>query len=142
MGAAGLVARHVTTRSPRAPRYRREPPPCASSPMQYSHTIRKIMSRQRFIELATDLCALAQLPEPERLLEGNAIEVNGVDFYLGYDEETAPGQLVVYCDFGAPPKERLLDVYEALLEANMVVYGNNSPAFMLSPDKRVAFGYQ
>lgn len=100
------------------------------------------MSRQRFIELATDLCALAQLPEPERLLEGNAIEVNGVDFYLGYDEETAPGQLVVYCDFGAPPKERLLDVYEALLEANMVVYGNNSPAFMLSPDKRVAFGYQ
>lgn len=100
------------------------------------------MSRQRFIELATDLCALAQLPEPERLLEGNAIEVNGVDFYLGYDEETAPGQLVVYCDFGVPPKERLLDVYEALLEANMVVYGNNSPAFMLSPDKRVAFGYQ
>jgi len=100
------------------------------------------MSRQRFIELATDLCALAQLQEPERLLEGNAIEVNGVDFYLGYDEETAPGQLVVYCDFGAPPKERLLDVYEALLEANMVVYGNNSPAFMLSPDKRVAFGYQ
>lgn len=69
------------------------------------------------------------------------MEIDGVDFYLSHKEETDPEVLVVYCNFGAPKKDRLLDVYRALLEANMVIYGSNSPAFMLSPTGNVALAY-
>lgn len=100
------------------------------------------MSRSRFIDLANDFCALANLDQPALLVEGHAVAVDGIDFFLQYDEEYAPEHLVVYCDFGMPPAGRLLEAYEALLETNMIVYGANSPAFMLGPDKAVVFGYQ
>lgn len=100
------------------------------------------MSRSRFIDLANDFCALAKLDQPALLVEGNAIEVDGVDFFLQYDEEYSPDHVMVYCDFGVPPQEHLLAAYEALLETNMIIYGANCPSFMLGPDKRVSFGYQ
>ncbi|MPS30696.1 CesT family type III secretion system chaperone [Pigmentiphaga sp.] len=100
------------------------------------------MSRNRFIDLVNEFCALARLDQPAQLAEGHAVEVDGVDFIFQYDEEYAPEHVMLYCDFGVPPEERLLDVYEALLETNMIVYGASSPAFMLGPDKRVTFGYQ
>lgn len=100
------------------------------------------MSRTRFINLANEFCALAGVDQPALMVQGHAIEVDGVDFHLQYDEEFSPDHVVVYCDFGAPPAARLLEAYAALLETNMIVYGANSPAFMLGPDKRVVFGYQ
>lgn len=100
------------------------------------------MSRNRFIDLVNEFCALVGLDQPELLARGNSVEVDGVDFVFQYDEEYAPEHVMLYCDFGVPPEERLLDVYEALLETNMIVYGGSSPAFMLGPDKRVTFAYQ
>ncbi|TWC67344.1 CesT family type III secretion system chaperone [Herbaspirillum sp. SJZ099] len=100
------------------------------------------MSRSRFIELTNDFCAIANIDQPELMVQGNAIEVDGIDFFVQYDEEFAPDHLIVYCDFGMPPQERLLDAYQALLETNMLIYAANSPAFMLGPDRRVTFGYQ
>lgn len=100
------------------------------------------MSRSRFIDLVNEFCVLAQLDEPALLVGGSAIQVGGVDFIIQYDEEHSPEHLIVYCDFGHPPADRLLDAYEALLETNMVIYGASSPSFMLGPDKRVTFGYQ
>lgn len=99
------------------------------------------MSNALFVQLGDKFCQLAGLPEPNRLLEGNAVEVDGVDFYMVYDEEGEPDHLVVYADFGTPPAERRLDVYEALLEVNMAMYGSHPPVFMLSPDKHVALAY-
>jgi len=99
------------------------------------------MSRSRFIDLANAFCLLAKIDQPTALVEGNAIEVDGVDFFLQYDEQLAPEHLVLYCDFGFPPAARLLDAYQALLETNMIVYGANAPAFMLGPDRQVVFGY-
>jgi hypothetical protein len=99
------------------------------------------MSRTRFIDLANEFCALNNVAQPKLLVECHPIEVEGVDFFLQYDEQFSPEHLVVYCDFGLPPAERLLDAYRALLETNMIVYGAGSPAFMLGPDKRVLFGY-
>ncbi len=100
------------------------------------------MSKSRFIDLAHDFCSLAKLDQPALLMEGKAIEVDGIDFFLQYDEEYSPDHVMVYCDFGVPPSARLLQAYEALLETNMIIYGANCPAFMLGPDKRVSFGYQ
>lgn len=99
------------------------------------------MSNALFVQLGEKFCQLAGLPEPQRLLEGSAVEVDGVDFYLVYDEEDEPDHLIVYADFGAPPAERRLDAYEALLEVNMAMYGSHPPAFMLSPGKQVALAY-
>lgn len=100
------------------------------------------MSRHRFIDLANEFCALANIDQPALLLEGKPIEVDGVDFFLQYDEQFSPEHLVLYCDFGRPPAERVLEAYQVLLEANMIVYAAGSPSFMLSPDQRVVFGYQ
>src|SRR5450830_538609 len=99
------------------------------------------MSKEKFIALAADFCTLSHLPEPQRLLEGNPIEVDGVDFYLAYDEDEQPDHVMVYCDFGTPPPERLLAAYQILLEMNMTIYGGNAPSFMLSPTQRVSLGY-
>lgn len=99
------------------------------------------MSKEHYVDLMTRFCHLVKLEGPEKIFEGNAIEINGVDFYLGYNQETDPEVVVVYADFGIPPQERLLDAYEALLEANMAIYGSNSPAFMLSPGKSVTLAY-
>lgn len=100
------------------------------------------MSRQRFINLAKDFCTLARLEQHELLLQGYAVEVEGIDFHLEYDEDTAPDHLMVYCDFGEAPAERLAESYAALLEANMVIYSQLAPTFMLAPDRRVALGYR
>ncbi len=100
------------------------------------------MSRSRFIELTNDFCELAHVDQPELMVQGNAIAVDGVDFFVQYDEELSPDHLIVYCDFGEPPPARRLEAYQALLETNMLVYAANSPAFMLGPDQRVVFGYQ
>lgn len=100
------------------------------------------MSRSRFIDLANEFCTLANVDQPAALAAGNPIEVDGVDFFLQYDEELSPEHVVVYCDFGTPPAARLLDAYTALLETNMIVYGANAPSFMLGPDRHVIFGYQ
>jgi len=99
------------------------------------------MSKELYVDLMTNFCKLVKLDGPEKIFEGNVIEIDGVDFYLGYNQETDPEIVVVYADFGTPAQERLLDAYEALLEANMAIYGSNSPAFMLSPDKRVTLAY-
>jgi len=99
------------------------------------------MSKEMFVELANGFCRLANLAEPERLMAGNAIEMDGVNFYLGYDEDAEPAHIVIYCDFGRPPQDRLLKAYETLLEFNLAMYGSHSPAFMLSPSKAVTLGY-
>ena len=99
------------------------------------------MSKERYVELVTKFCKLVNLDQPENILAGNAVEIDGVDFYLSHKEETDPEVLIIYCDFGSPKKDRLLDVYRALLEANMTIYGSNSPAFMLSPTGNVALAY-
>jgi len=99
------------------------------------------MSKQKFIELASGFCEMARLPEPERLLQGDAIEVDGISFQLAYDEEEQPDHVVIYCDFGTPPEDQLLDAYRVLLEMNMSMYGGNAPAFMLAPSQRVALAY-
>ena len=74
------------------------------------------MSRSRFIDLANAFCTLANIDQPASIVEGNAIEVDGVDFFLQYDEQFSPDHLMVYCDFGNPPAGRLLEAYQALLE--------------------------
>lgn len=99
------------------------------------------MSKTLFVELADKFCQLARLPETIRLLEGNAVVVDDVDFYLSYNEKEEPDCVVIYADFGAPPEALRLDAYEALLEVNMAMYGSHPPVFMLSQSKQVALAY-
>jgi hypothetical protein len=97
------------------------------------------MSKDSFVTLADQFCKLAILPQAEHLLEGYAVEIDGVDFYLSYQEEL--DNLIIHADFGAPPAALRLAAYEALLEVNMAMYGTHPPVFMLSPAKQVALAY-
>jgi hypothetical protein len=100
------------------------------------------MSRNRFIDLANALCVLANVDPPALPTDGGAIAVDGVDFFVQYDENIAFEHLLVYCEFGLPPASRLVDGYEALLVANLLVHGAANPSFMLGPAKQVVFGYR
>ncbi len=100
------------------------------------------MSRSHFIDLVNEFCALADVDQPILLVQGHPLEVDGVDFFVQYDEHSAPEQLALYCAFGPPAPERLLDAYQALLEANMILSGTGTAAFMLGPDQQVLFNYQ
>lgn len=92
------------------------------------------MSQAAFSDLMEKFCALVGLDRPERIVAGDAVEINGVEFNLVYNESVSPETLFIYCDMGPVPEDGRSQFYEALLEANMLAYPAGSPAFMLSPE--------
>ena len=98
------------------------------------------MSLAIFKDLAEKFCSLAGLDEPNRVLNGDAVEINGITFSLMYNEKIDPEVLFIYADFGPVPAYRKVEIHEALLEANLFVYPQGFPAFGISPEtKRVVF---
>lgn len=89
-----------------------------------------------FASLVCDLCILWSLDQPESLWRGEAISINGVLCSLRYDARVNPDLVFAYCDFGALPEERIVDVYRVLLEANFQMYAGRGPVFSVSPETR------
>ncbi|RZI42202.1 molecular chaperone Tir [Herbaspirillum sp. HC18] len=98
------------------------------------------MSKASAIELASRFCELSGLSEPEQLLQGKAIEIDGVAFSLGHSDGTDGDLLFIYADFGAPPAGKEARVFQALLEANTFLHTGPRAAFAISPEtNRVMF---
>jgi hypothetical protein len=92
------------------------------------------MSSSPFKDLAEELCALLGLDEPQRLMDGEPLDINGIRFSLTFSEEA--DLLYIYVDFGLAPPERKAQIYELLLEANTELYPAGFPAFTVSPDTK------
>lgn len=86
-----------------------------------------------FIQLIQNFCALVRLPDPDHVLRGGSITVDGVLFSLTDTKRQGHPSLLVRCDFGELPDERLADVCKALLAANWYMYDGAGPAFSLCP---------
>ena len=82
--------------------------------------------------LIADFCALTGIVDPTQiaaLINGNAIEIDNVDFSLAYSETEAPDRIMIFCDYGAIPQGEELRVYRALLEANLFTYSSDTAVF-------------
>ena len=92
---------------------------------------------KKFYEaLIADFCALTGVVDPTQiaaLINGNAVEIDGVDFFLGYSETEAPDRIMIFCDYGAIPQGEELEVHRALLEANLFTYSSDSAVFATLP---------
>lgn len=52
-------------------------------------------------------------------------------------QSTRADRLFVHCGFGPMPMARTSDALVALLQLNLVMYGGNSPAFAMDPERNV-----
>ena len=92
------------------------------------------MSKDRYIRLIEEFCRLSKLDQPARIVEGGAVDFDGVPFSLLYSAKINPGALLIYCEFGTPPLGREADAYRILLQMNFSRYdGNGGQTFTLSP---------
>lgn len=92
--------------------------------------------KKMYETLIADFCALTGVVDPTQiaaLINGNAVEIDGVDFSLAYSETEAPDRLMIFCDYGAIPQGEELEVYRALLEANLFTYSSDSAVFATIP---------
>lgn len=93
-----------------------------------------------FIQLIRDFCAFAKMPDPGHVLRGGSIAVDGVLFSLTSTERPGRPALLVRCDFGELPEERLVDVCKTLLAANCYLYDGDGAAFSVcAKTSRVLF---
>lgn len=90
------------------------------------------MSAQ-FVSLIHDFCAFAKMPCPDYVLRGGSIAVDGVRFALTSKQLQERSSLLVRCDFGELPDERLVDACKALLTANWHIYDGTGSMFSVYP---------
>jgi Tir chaperone protein (CesT) family len=88
---------------------------------------------QSFKELIGSLCALVKLEDPQHILHGGPIDVDGVVFSLIHDEASDPQHMWIYGDFGFAPLEDLASAYAKLLQRNYLTFESNGPVYSLSP---------
>lgn len=71
----------------------------------------------------------------EEITNHASIEIDHVMFTLIDRQESAPGTIAYFCDFGAlPPAPDREESLQRLLEVNMMMCGNGSPTFALNPE--------
>jgi Tir chaperone protein (CesT) family len=91
------------------------------------------MSRERFVELIHEVCAVVGLPDAEYVVETQALEIEGFDVRLDH-HETDPSSLYVCFHYGALPPGRTLVIFRLMLEANLLIYAQDQAQLGLDPD--------
>lgn len=87
----------------------------------------------KYETLIEDFCALVNLDDAQHIVQGGAIEVNGVVFSFIHNPAIDMGLLFLYTDFGPPPLEYQAAVYGELLKHNFMHFAGKGPAFTISP---------
>lgn len=92
------------------------------------------MAMKDFRALIYDICALAQIDDPERFQKEAQLQVDGVNFTLLEGTHPDAGAVVYFfCDFGLPPRgEERADAFLRLLEMNLVMFGIGTPSFSVN----------
>lgn len=88
-----------------------------------------------FKELVTEICRLAEIPNPDRFQDSAEITVDGVRFTMVEGMHKEALQLIFFADFGlAPPGELRSKVLQRLLEMNAGLFGLRSPVLAMDPE--------
>lgn len=88
---------------------------------------------QQFRQLIDDFCHLTGLGEPDAIKEGKSFNVDNVECAVIYHEHITPEAIYCYIDFGLPPENQLIEVYNELLKANYLQFASIKATFSLSP---------
>ncbi|MFT5534737.1 MAG: hypothetical protein ACI8WM_002190 [Burkholderiaceae bacterium] len=89
--------------------------------------------KHHFETVVRAFCELDNASQPERLLEGESMELHGVEFSLLYEEDISVDAMHLRVVFGHAPLNNETAIYRALLNANHVDYCGNGPGFCVSP---------
>ncbi|MDY7575729.1 CesT family type III secretion system chaperone [Actimicrobium sp. CCI2.3] len=89
--------------------------------------------RHRFETLVRAFCEVEDDHWPDRLLEGESMELHGVEFSLLYEEDIAVDALHLRIVFGTAPLKNETAIYRALLKENHAGYCGDGPGFCVSP---------
>lgn len=87
------------------------------------------MSIAAYRSLIDKICVLTNIPDPALMYGSASLQVNGVNFSLFEGGVIAPDSVMVYCDFGELPPRNREAVLLRLLETNLYLFGDKSPAF-------------
>src|SRR5215475_14068866 len=91
------------------------------------------MSRERYVELIHEVCAVVGLPDADYVVESQTLEIEGFDVRLDHYENDA-GSLYVCFHYGAVTAGRTLVVFRMMLEANLLIYAQDQAQLCLDPD--------
>ena len=89
--------------------------------------------QQEFDAMVTAFCDAEHLTQPQRLIDGDAVELHGVEFSFLYDEEHDPQSMFLRIVFGHAPLKNETAIYQQLLQQNHIGFNGSGPGFCVSP---------
>lgn len=91
------------------------------------------MSIERYRALVEQLSARLQASRPSVAGQSAIFLFNGSEFTLFHGGLLVPDSVVLYCDFGELPQQSREPILLRLLETNMYLFAQHTPAFTYSP---------
>jgi hypothetical protein len=91
------------------------------------------MSRERFVELIHELCAVVGLPDANYVVETQTLEIEGFDVHLDH-YDTDENAIYLSFHYGAVTAGRTLVVFRLMLEANLLVYAQDQAQLCVHAD--------
>ena len=89
--------------------------------------------KEQFDALITAFCEAEQLPQPQRFINGESMELHEVEFSFLYEEERDSDAMILRVVFGLAPLKNETAIYELLLRQNHAGFCGNGPGFCVSP---------
>ncbi|GAA4018733.1 hypothetical protein [Actimicrobium antarcticum] len=89
--------------------------------------------QQQFNAVVHAFCRAEKFNAPERLIEGESVELHGVEFSFVYDEEICADAMHLRVVFGNAPLKDETAIFRALLNENHLGYTGKGPGFCVSP---------
>jgi len=89
------------------------------------------MNSRQFQELCRDTCRELRIADPQGLAAGKAIEVDGFDMALVFDEALSPDKLYCYVDLGPIDIAERPAAHTRLLELNLLTGTRSNGVFAL-----------
>lgn len=89
--------------------------------------------KQQFEALVRAFCEAEQFAWPDILIDGEPVELEGVEFSFLYDDEFAPDAMHLRVVFGPAPLKDETAIFQMLLNENHIGYLGEGPGFCVSP---------
>jgi hypothetical protein len=90
------------------------------------------MSKADYSRLIDELCKLTNIKKTKKFDEVADIRVDEIPFAITHGGADNDNSMMIYCEFGEPPKHLGGAIFQRLLEANSIMIGPGRPSFGLN----------
>ena len=87
---------------------------------------------KQFEQLVIALCSLGGFSEPQRIMAGDALCYEGVNFAITIDPQSDIDALLLYADFGRLDLEKKAMLYPLMLKENFMMLESRNCTFAVS----------